>query len=50
MKNGKNPTLRQKRFIEAAGLDPNDWLVYKVKADLLQIIHRKNESTKIINA
>lgn len=50
MKNGKNPTLRQKKFIEAAGLNPNDWLVNKVEPWFLHLINRHDGSTKTINA
>ncbi|WP_430199517.1 DUF6906 family protein [Paenibacillus lautus] len=50
MKNGKNPTLKQKKLIEDAGLDPRDWLVTKVKPWLLHLVNRDDGSIKVINA
>ncbi|MFK4167672.1 DUF6906 family protein [Paenibacillus lautus] len=50
MKNGKNPTLKQKKFIKAAGLEPRDWLVTKVEPWFLHLVHRREGTLKIINA
>lgn len=30
MKNGKKPTRRQKGIIKLSGLNPENWLIYKV--------------------
>ncbi|WP_201259341.1 hypothetical protein [Paenibacillus sp. LC231] len=48
MKNGKNPTLKQKKLIEDAGLDPRDWLVTKVKPWFLHLVNRDDGSIKVI--
>ncbi|MCA4755550.1 hypothetical protein H8Z60_23780 [Mycolicibacterium fortuitum] len=50
MKNGKNPTLKQKKFMESAGLDPRDWLVTKVEPWFLHIVNRRDGTPKVINA
>ncbi|QCT03775.1 hypothetical protein E6C60_3064 [Paenibacillus algicola] len=49
MKNGKNPTRRQKAAIKAAGFNPDNWLVFKSEASTLHIIHRNTGTTKIIH-
>lgn len=49
VKNGKNPTLKQKKLIEDAGLDPRDWLVTKVKPWFLHLVNRDDGSIKVIN-
>ena len=49
MKNGKNPTRRQKIAIKDAGLNPDDWLVFKAEATVLHIVHRNTGITKIIH-
>lgn len=48
MKNGKNPTLKQKKAIRAAGFEPNDWLIFKAEAHRLHIVHRTSGRTAII--
>ncbi|WP_201452234.1 DUF6906 family protein [Paenibacillus sp. USDA918EY] len=48
MKNGKNPTLKQKKAIQAAGLNQENWLVYKAEPDRLHLVHRNLNRTKII--
>lgn len=40
MKHGKNPTVRQRKSIQAAKLNPDNWLVEKVYADRLTLVHR----------
>ncbi|WP_418303817.1 DUF6906 family protein [Paenibacillus crassostreae] len=49
MKNGKNPTLRQKMVIKDAGFNPDNWLVCKSPTDELHLVHRFTSSTKIIH-
>lgn len=41
MKNGKNPTRRQKIAIKEAGLTPDNWLVVKDLTDTMTIVHRE---------
>ncbi|MNP84498.1 hypothetical protein D3C76_1838350 [compost metagenome] len=48
MKQGKNPTRRQKIAIKDAGFDPDNWLVSKALDDRLELIHRYAGTTKII--
>ena len=45
MKNGKRPTLNQKKFIKSKGLDPADWLIVKDTPEEMQIIHRYSSKT-----
>ena len=40
MKNGKNPTKREKVLIESNGLNPDNWLIYKKVDGELHLIHR----------
>ena len=40
MKHGKNPTVKQRKQIQAARLDSDDWLVAKVFSDRLILVHR----------
>ncbi|MCY9760553.1 hypothetical protein M5X06_29845 [Paenibacillus alvei] len=48
MKNGKNPTRRQKIAIKAAGLTPENWLVMKVVAGMLHLVHRNTNTQRKI--
>lgn len=36
MKNGKHPTLAQKKFMKSHGLDPEDHLVVKIRRNFLR--------------
>ncbi|WP_339193125.1 hypothetical protein [Paenibacillus sp. FSL W8-1287] len=49
MKNGKNPTRRQKIAIKDAGQNPDNWFVFKAEATVLHIVHRNTGTTKIIH-
>lgn len=49
MKNGKNPTRRQKQIIKDAGFNPDNWLVFKAESDRLHLVHRNTSTTKIIH-
>lgn len=40
MKNGKVPTLAQKRFLQSKGLDPDAWLVVKSTSYGLEVVSR----------
>lgn len=40
MKNGKCPTLAQKKFLREKGLDPERWLIVKDTPELLEAVSR----------
>lgn len=40
MKNGKAPTLEQKKVMKAHGLVPENWLVVKSLPDVLEVVSR----------
>lgn len=40
MKNGKKPTLAQKKFLKGKGLVPDNWLIVKDKPEELVIVSR----------
>lgn len=40
MKNGKNPTLAQKKFLKSKGLLPESWLVVRDTAQLMEVVSR----------
>ena len=40
MKNGKVPTLEQKKIMKAHGLVPENWLVVKNLPDSLEVVSR----------
>lgn len=46
MKNGKNPTLKQKKNIRSAGLNLLNWLVTKNLSNELLLIHRATETKR----
>ncbi|MEF2247720.1 DUF6906 family protein [Paenibacillus sp. IITD108] len=48
MKNGKNPTLKQKLAIASCNLTPENWLVFKVEPHRLHIVHRLSGRPRII--
>ncbi|MDA2567378.1 hypothetical protein PDQ34_26005 [Bacillus cereus] len=48
MKNGKNPTKREKIIIESQGLNPENWLIYKKVANELHLVHRDTKDKRII--
>ncbi|WP_408634997.1 DUF6906 family protein [Paenibacillus phocaensis] len=48
MKNGKNPTRRQKIIIREAGFNPDNWLVFKALDDRLELVHRFTNTTKTL--
>ncbi|MCD7948282.1 MAG: hypothetical protein LUG13_08345 [Oscillospiraceae bacterium] len=51
MKQGKNPTRRQKGRLERARLSPADWLIVSQRADGSVVIqHRYTNTTRIIPA
>ena len=44
MKQGKNPTVKQREAIAAARLNTDNWLVAKVFPDRLILVHRHTGS------
>lgn len=40
MKNGKLPTIRQKKIIKSHGLDPDKWLVVKDLPETMEVVSR----------
>ena len=40
MKNGKHPTLAQKKFMKSHGLDPEDHLVVKNTQEFLEVVSK----------
>ena len=46
MKNGKRPSVRQKKLMAAWGLNPADWLVVKDTSTELELIHRNSDTTR----
>ena len=48
MRHGKNPTVRQKKFLKAKNLNPDNWLVASDTPQRMIIIHRNTTTTKTI--
>ena len=48
MKNGKRPTLRQKKLIQAVGWNPQNWLVSKHTPKEMHLVHRNTGTRKVI--
>ena len=48
MKNGKNPTVAQRKLMTKWRLDWRDWLVVKDEPTQMTIVHRHFEKTKKI--
>lgn len=48
MKHGKNPTKSQRTFIQAKGLNPQNWLVVKDTPERMELVHRHFESNRKI--
>ena len=40
MKNGKRPTVAQKKYLKAHGLNPENWLIVKNEPSRMVIVHR----------
>lgn len=49
MKHGKKPTAAQRKFIEAHGLNPENWLVSQDNQERMLLIHRHFDRIKIIH-
>lgn len=50
MKNGLKPTKRQKIAIKSAGLNYDNWLIYKVVDGKLHLVHRQTNTKRIVPA
>lgn len=48
MKHGKRITLRQRKLIKAAGLNPDNWLVTKRLSNELHIVHKLNGKERVV--
>lgn len=48
MKNGKNPTVAQKKALKAAGLNPENWLISKDTPESMLIIHRVSDKARTV--
>ncbi|WP_176519726.1 DUF6906 family protein [Bacillus toyonensis] len=48
MKNGKNPTKKEKMHIKSCNLNPDNWLIFKKMNNELHLVHRYTNSTKVI--
>lgn len=41
MKNGKAPTLVQKKYLKSRGLAPTEWYIVKDTLELMEIVSRR---------
>ena len=48
MKNGKNPTVAQRKLMQKWKLDSSMWLVVKDTPDRMELVHRHFDRTKKI--
>jgi len=48
MKQGTSPTLKQKKLIEEAGWNPNNWLVERDLPSEMILIHRNTGTLKVL--
>ena len=48
MKHGKNPTVRQKKFMSSLGLNCDDWLVCQDTPKLMVLCNRHSKEEKTI--
>ena len=48
MKQGKNPTREQQKYISSNGLYPGDWLVSKDTTKEMVLVHRFSNVTRVI--
>ncbi len=46
MRNGKNPTVAQKKRIAKYNLNPNNWLVIKDCKEVFLLRHRESGTTR----
>lgn len=50
MKNGKNPSVRERNHIKSQRLNPFNWFISKKMADKWLLIHRESGRTRTIPA
>lgn len=48
LKNGKNPTKKEKTQIKSYNLNPDNWLIFKKVSNELHLVHRNMNKTKVI--
>lgn len=48
MKKGLKPNRKQKEAIEYAGLNSDNWLVFKNLEDELHLVHRNTDKVRVI--
>jgi hypothetical protein len=48
MKQGLKPTKRQKLAIKSAGLNYNNWLVFKNHDGMLHLVHRETGAKRVV--
>lgn len=48
MKHGKNPTVKQKKQLQAVRLNPDNWLISKDTPEVMVVIHRVTEEVNTI--
>ena len=48
MKNGKAPTVEQKKLLKKWRLNPDNWLVVKNQPEQMVIVHRFGNATRTI--
>ncbi|WP_206752223.1 DUF6906 family protein [Desulfosporosinus fructosivorans] len=50
MKNGKNPTMKQKQRLKKLKLNPENWMIVKNCPNCFEIVHRISGKTRILGA
>lgn len=48
MKNPKNLTLKQKRFLQEQGLDPNEFMLIAAPSDCYKFFHKPTKKEVVI--
>lgn len=48
MKHGKRPTVRQKKMMETARINPDNWLVSKDTPKEIVLVHRHTDTVRVI--
>ena len=48
MKNGKNPTREQRKFIDSKGINAENWLIAKDTPKEMLLVHRLTNATKTL--
>lgn len=46
LKSGKNPTVKQKKWMAAMSLNPEEWLVVKNTSDLIVLVNRETKEQR----